>query len=290
MPVPVVDTHHHLWDADVLDYALLDGPLHALKGCYDAAVYDEVARGNGISASICVEAASAGAEGRAETGWLLAQAGKSSIVRGVVVWAPLGSGAAARYMDEVQGRAGAVVKGVRRSFEFAPADELASEGVKADAVAAGERGLSVDLVLFEASLPGAYRLARECEGTRFVLDHLGKPNVGRRTLGPWGHWVAAMGELDNVVCKISGLAVEAHDPNWSVEQLVPFLDTARESFGAGRLMFGTDWPVCDLAGGLDRWASAMAVWTAGWTDEERHQFYGQNATSFWDLGPGLGGM
>ena len=100
----IVDTHHHLWDARVLEYSLLDGPLRAVKGSYDVAVFDDIATRNGIGASICVEAASAGADGRAEVAWLLRQAEKSNVVSGIVMWAPLGSGEVGQYIDEVQTR------------------------------------------------------------------------------------------------------------------------------------------------------------------------------------------
>ncbi len=283
----IVDTHHHLWDASVLEYSLLDGPLRAVKGSYDVAVFDDIATRNGIGASICVEAASAGADGRAEIAWLLGQAEKSNVVSGIIMWAPLGSGEVGQYIDEVTDGASAVVKGIRRSFEFGPPEELLTPAVNADVRAAGRRGLSVDLVLFEDTLPQAFQLVRDCDGTRFVLDHLGKPRVDRGTREPWRKWVTAISQLDNVVCKISGLAVEAHNPDWSVDDLRPYLDIARECFGVERLMFGTDWPVCDLAGGVERWLEAVDVWTTDWTADERVQFYGKNAVSFWDLAAGV---
>ncbi len=279
----ILDTHHHLWDAGVLEYSLLDGTLRAVKGCYDAAVFDRMASRNGIVGSLCVEAASAGADGRAETKWLRSQAEKSNVVKGIIMWAPVGSGGVGRYVDEVTEETGAIVKGVRRSFEFVPPDELLSTSVSADVQAAGRRGLSVDLVLFEESLPQAFQLARSCDGTRFVLDHLGKPRVDRGAREVWRKGISAISKLDNVVCKISGLAVEAHNPNWTVDDLRPYLDTARDCFGPDRLMFGTDWPVCDLAGGVGRWLEAVEAWTADWTEGERDRFYGKNALIFWDL-------
>jgi L-fuconolactonase len=283
---PIVDAHHHLWDAEVLEYALFDGPLQAVKGRYDVAVFEDIALRNGIGASICVEAASAGADGGAEIAWLLSQAGKSNILSGIIMWAPLGSGRAGQYIDEVTAGADRLVKGVRRSFEFGPPEELRSAAVVADARAAGKRGLSVDLVLFEESLPQAFQLVRDCGSTRFVLDHLGKPRVDRGAREPWRKWMTAISRLDNVVCKVSGLAVEAHNPSWSVGDLRPYLDIARECFGVERLMFGTDWPVCDLAGGVERWLEAVDAWTTDWTADERGQFYGKNAATFWDLAAG----
>jgi L-fuconolactonase len=287
-PLAITDTHHHLWDADLLAYSLLDGPLRMVKGRYDAGVFDETARRHGIGASICVEAVSAGADAQAETRWLLGQAATSKVVGGIVVWAPLGSGEAGPYIDDVLDQAGSLVKGVRRSFESAPGDALMSTAVRTDARAAGERGLSVDLVLFEGSLPEAFQLVRDCGGTRFVLDHLGKPHVQSGALEPWRTWMAALGQLDNIVCKISGLAVEAHNPGWSVGDLAPYLDIARECFEVERLMFGSDWPVCDLAGGIGRWIEAVGAWTAGWTEGERRRLYSENAAAFWGLAGGAG--
>lgn len=279
----LLDAHHHLWDTDVLDYSLMDGPLQAVKGRYDAAAFDDMAASHGIKASICVEAASAGADPRSETSWLLAQAAKSKVVRGVVVWAPLGTGDAARYLDGVLEQAGAMVKGVRRSFELSPPEALTTSSLGADLAAAGERGLSVDLVLFEGLLPQAFELAKSAGDVRFVLDHLGKPRVTELAMEPWRKWMKALGGLDNVVCKISGLAVEAHDPNWAARDLFPYLEVALECFGWQRVLFGTDWPVCDLAGGVGRWSEAVNMWTASCSALERSRLFWDNAASFWRL-------
>ena len=231
---PVFDAHHHLWDSAAVEYSLMDGPLRAVKGRYDAPVFDEIAARCGIRASVCVEAASAGADGRSETSWLLAQATSSQLVRGVVAWAPIGTGTLGKYMDEVLEEAGDLIVGVRRSFEFNPPEEMLSAAVQNDVRAAGERGLSVDLVLFEKSLPQAYELVRACGDVRFVLDHLGKPGLGAGAIGPWRRSMAALGHLENIVCKISGLAVEAHDPDWSLDDVVPYFDIALECFGGKR--------------------------------------------------------
>jgi L-fuconolactonase len=285
--IAVLDAHHHLWDSGALTYSLLEGPLKPVAGRYDAEMFDDLANGQGISASVVVEATSAGADGPSETSWLLTQAAASKVVRGVVAWAPLGRGDTGEYLDELLPRSEGLVVGVRRSFEFCSPDELVSPALQQDLKSAAARGLAVDLVLFESSLPQAFELAKACGEVRFVLDHLGKPLVGRG-LEPWRRWIKALGSLDNVFCKISGLAVEAHDPNWRTEDLVPYLDTALECFGWDRVMFGTDWPVCDLAGGIPRWAHAIESWSASASRAEQGRLYWDNAIRFWGLDPGPG--
>jgi L-fuconolactonase len=215
-----------------------------------AAEFDAVADANGVDAAVAVEAASAGADPVAETEWLLAETGRSTVTQRVVAYAPVESLDIETRLDRLT-RDPRVV-GVRRTFESVPDGFILSEAVQAGIRAVARRGLSFDLVLFSDRLRDAGELVRRLPEVQFVLDHLGKPPITEAVSLQWRDDLAAIAQCPNVTAKLSGLITEAPG-GWDDEMLRPYADTAIAAFGWNRLMFGSDWPICELAGGYARW-------------------------------------
>jgi L-fuconolactonase len=167
--------------------------------------------------------------------------------------------------------------GVRGSFEFEPPEFAASAAMIGGARSAARFGYSVDLVLFERSLPATIQLVESCPEVRFVLDHLGKPRIREGVMHPWREQVAQLAQAPNIVIKISGLITEADRVHWTKEQLKPYIDHAIACFGWDRVLFGSDWPVSTLAGGYDPWVEAAAWATAGADESDRRKFFSENA-------------
>ena len=117
----------------------------------------------------------------------------------------------------------------------------------------GEHGWTFDLCARHPQLPACIELVRACPGTSFVLDHAGKPDIRRGVLDPWRAHIAELARLPNVVCKLSGLVTEADPATWTPAALRPYVDHLLSCFGAERLLFGSDWPVVDLAASYQRW-------------------------------------
>lgn len=252
----VVDSHHHLWDTDELAYHLFE-TIQQLNRPFTAADFEAEAEQFGISQSICVEAASAGADGRHETGWLLRQIEGSARIAALVAWAPLERHDLDQSLDWLASLEGKPIVGVRRSFEFEPPDFPQQPAVIEGARLAGARGLVVDLVMFSRSLRASIALVDACPDTQFVLDHLGKPRIRERRREPWERELRELALRPNVVCKLSGLPTEAERESWGTADLRPYVEHALDCFGAERLLFGSDWPVVNLAGGLGRWFAAV---------------------------------
>jgi L-fuconolactonase len=268
----IFDAHHHLWDPRRLRYELLE-PLTSIYRPFLAADYDEVAQRNGIRCSIVVEAAMAGADGISETNWLLSEAAKSDRVRGTVIWAPIESAGLGRYLDSLKQRN---VVGVRRALEREPAGFARRHDVIGGVRLLGRYGLAFDLVLPPELMPDTIFLARACPEVQFVLDHLGKPDVRGGNAGTWRAALREFAELPNVACKISGLVTEA-GPDWKREDLEPYVLHAIECFGWSRVLFGTDWPVSLLAGGVERWLDALLCAVRDASGEELTSLLMRNA-------------
>jgi L-fuconolactonase len=252
----ILDSHHHLWDTNELHYSLLE-TIDLLNRPFTAVDFEAEAEKSGISQSICVEAASAGADGRAETEWLLRQAEACDRIAALVPWAPLDRPELERYLDWLCSLAGKPIVGVRRSFEFEDSLFPKRPEVVDGARIAGARGLVVDLVLFCRSLGATIALVDACPETVFVLDHLGKPSIREGHREPWAGELRELAARANVACKLSGLTTEAERAKWSAADLRPYVEHALDCFGEERILFGSDWPVVNLAGGLSRWMTAV---------------------------------
>jgi L-fuconolactonase len=270
------DAHHHLWDTRALDYRLFR-EVPELDRPFLLADYEREASALEITGSLWVEAASAGADPVRELDWVLEQVDGSSRVEGLVAYVALER--AETELERLVGRPGPPVVGVRRSFEFEEPGFACRPEVVDGARLAGDHGLVVDLVLFPPSFPAVLDLVARCSGTQFVLDHLGKPEIARRAWEPWATQLRELSECPNVVAKLSGLATEADRSGWTPGDLRPYVEHALETFGPARLLYGSDWPVVELAGGHTRWFESVATLLEGLTVEESGAILSRNARS-----------
>jgi L-fuconolactonase len=132
-------------------------------------------------------------------------------------------------------------------------------------------------------MAAADQLVAACPGVRFVLDHCGKPPIASGDLAQWRRDFAALSRHENVACKLSGLITEAHHTRWTAADIVPCLDAAAETFGAERLMFGSDWPVCLLAGEYAQVAELVETWARRLTPSEQADVFGRTAARVYRL-------
>ena len=164
-----------------------------------------------------------------------------------------------------------------------PDDFLAQDDVVAGIRRIGRVGLAYDILIVERQLPAALALTARLPDQRFVLDHLGKPRIRDGEIEPWATAMRELARRPNVCCKLSGLVTEADWANWRPQDLRPYLDVALEAFGADRVMFGSDWPVCLLAAPYERVLGAIEEYTAALSATEREAIFGGNAMRWYGL-------
>jgi L-fuconolactonase len=239
----ILDAHHHVWDPSARRHAWLDA-LPRLRRPFSAGDFAKVAAEHGVSGSVLVQVLASAAE----TEEFLALAAGPGIVAGVVGWADL---TAPDVADEIsrlrQGPGGGRLVGIRHLVQDEPDPGwLDRRSVRRGMRAVGQAGLAYDLLVRPAQLPAALRAARDLGDARFILDHGGKPGIASGRLQPWSGLVAELARCPNVVCKLSGLVTEAA-PGWTGAQIRPYTRWLLDCFGPGRLIFGSDWPVCTLA-------------------------------------------
>jgi L-fuconolactonase len=146
-----------------------------------------------------------------------------------------------------------------------------------------KHGVPFDLLFFVKHLPHAVTLARELPGLPMVIDHLAKPEVKIGKMEPWRSHLRSAAEFPNVYCKLSGVITEADQQNWRPEYLRPYVETVVEAFGPERCMFGTDWPVCLLAGSYGQVVDALRETLGPLSEHESAAIWGGTATRFYGL-------
>jgi predicted TIM-barrel fold metal-dependent hydrolase len=149
--------------------------------------------------------------------------------------------------------------------------------------AVAEAGLVYDLVVKPHQLKAAAEAAARLPELTFVLDHLGKPPIASGALAPWAEEIRRLAALPNTRCKLSGLVTEADWGSWTTQDLKPYADTVLDAFGPDRLMFGSDWPVCQLAADYAQVIAAARELTAWLTPAERHQVFTGTAARTYGL-------
>ncbi|MFD8522544.1 amidohydrolase family protein [Streptomyces capillispiralis] len=277
-----VDAHHHVWDLAVRDQDWITGPrLAALRRVFTLADLAPEAAAAGVDRTVLVQTVTV----PGETPELLALAEDHSLVAGVVGWADLTrpdlADELARLRDLPGGR---YLKGVRHQVQ-GEADPrwLLRPDVRRGLAAVAAAGLVYDLVVLPHQLPACAAAAAALPGLTFVLDHAGKPPVASGALEPWASAVRALAALPNTVCKLSGLVTEADPAAWSVDGLRPYADVVLDAFGPGRLMFGSDWPVCTLAAGYGDVLAAARELTGQVSGPERRRLFETTATRVYRL-------
>ncbi|MCO6006050.1 amidohydrolase family protein [Actinoallomurus purpureus] len=254
-----VDAHHHLWDTAVRDYPWMDGPwADPLRGRFDAARYTDLTRPYGVRDSIVVQAL----QDVGETYDLLF-AGDNPVeteygdepgpIVGVVGWVDLTASDVADRMAEVrESPSGHLLVGVRHAAQDEPDPEwLLRQDVQRGVQAVGAAGLVYDVLVRPPQAAAALALMRRLPEVSFVLDHAGKPDIAGGVWEPWATWITSLAALPNVTVKLSGLVTEAA-PDWKPDDILPYARHVLHSFGADRVMYGSDWPVCTLAASYEQ--------------------------------------
>jgi L-fuconolactonase len=257
----IVDAHQHLWTGD---YAWLqDPPLAPIRRDYTVADLRAHLTAAEVDRTVLVEASRCTAE---ETVEFLATAAHTAEIAGVVGWAALTDD---RLADTIAGyRAGAggrLLVGLLDQVQGQADDFLDRPDVRAGLAAVAAAGLVNELVVRVDQLPAVARVVAALPESRFVLDHLGKPQVvrGADGLRDWRALIEPVAARPNVVAKLSGLVTEADWATWTVDDLRPFFLTAVDLFGPERLMFGSDWPVCELAASYEDVKGALTTILGG---------------------------
>lgn len=278
----IIDAHQHFWNPARADYPWMDAPeLAPIRRAFGTADLAPLLKANGIDASIVVQCRSS----LEETEEFLRIAHATSSVIGVVGWADLTDGDVGETLDRLcVSPGGDKLIGIRHQVhdESGP-DWLLREDVQRGLAAIFARDLTYDFLVRTRELPAAIATAQAFAQARFVLDHAAKPPIADGGSDEWSDRIEALAACGNVWCKISGLATEAAWDDWDAERLFPFVEHAAKCFGEDRLIFGSDWPVCLLAGSYGEIKGALEACLARLGPDVRAKAFGVNAKAAYRL-------
>ena len=280
----IVDAHQHFWDPAQNDYPWMGDDDAAIRRRFAPEDLLPLLRRQGMQRTVLVQTISSLEESRE----FLALAAETEFIAGVVAWVDLtAADVAADLADLAASPGGDRLVGIRHQVQ----DEedprwLLREDVQRGLGEVGRAGLAYDFLVGPPELPAATETARLQPEMRFVVDHCGNPPIRTGEDEAWDCGITSLAALPNVFCKLSGLVTEADLQSWTVADLLPYVARVLELFGSERLMLGSDWPVCLLAGSYTEVVDAYIATLDGASDETLRRVLGQNAIDFYRLDRG----
>ena len=279
-PARRIDAHQHFWSIARTDYGWLTPALAPLYRDFQPADLQPLLAAHRVGGTVLVQAAPSVDETRC----LLALAAKHAFIQGVVGWVDLTAPDAPAVIDELAEHP--AFRGVRPMLQDLPDVAWIADAPITPAIEhLVRRGLSFDALVQPRHLPHLLRFARAHPGLSIVIDHAAKPDIAAGRAQGFDEWrrdLAALARLPGMHVKLSGLVTEA-GPNWTIDMLRPVVDTALELFGPHAVMWGSDWPVLNLAGDYARWVQASDELLAGLSAEDRRAVFAGTARRFYRL-------
>ncbi|MBO0811775.1 MAG: amidohydrolase family protein [Microlunatus sp.] len=278
-----VDAHHHLWDLAVRDQPWT-AELPAIRRSFSLDDLRPELASAGIDRTVVVQTITV----PEETPELLALAAREPVIAGVVGWVDLTApdvGDRLAGLQELPG--GDRLVGIRHQVQGEPDPKwLTRPDVINGLRAVADHGLAYDLLIIPEQLPAAVQAVRALPGLTYVLDHAAKPAIAEHGFDSWHTGFAALAALPNVAVKLSGLITEADHDHWTLPDIEPYAEAVIEDFGPERVMFGSDWPVCRLAGGYRRALDVVDAAIGGLSAAEQQAIMGGTAVGWYRLDEG----
>ena len=278
--LPIIDTHQHLWDLDRFRLPWLkDATTLARSFLMDD--YLKAAEGLGVVKSVYMEVDVDPADIEAETAYVAAKAKDAgSLLRGAIASCRPEETGFGAYLERQ--RQNPFVKGFRRVLHVMPDELSESATFRSNINLLSGSGLPFDLCVLPHQIPKAIALADLAPDVQFVLDHCGVPDIKGGAEHPWRGHITEIARRPNVVAKISGVVAYSGE-EWTVETLRPWVEHTIDAFGWDRVVWGSDWPVCTLGGGLSTWIAATHALIAGASTDEKTKLLSANARRVWRL-------
>jgi L-fuconolactonase len=272
-----IDAHHHFWKFDSQQHAWINDEMKKIQRDFLPDDLSPVLKTNLFDGCITVQVEQTEEENK----FLLSVAERNSIVKGIVGWIDLKGNNLDERLEYY--KQFPILKGFRHIVQGEPTGFLTDgkfiEGVNK----LSSYGFTYDLLIYHYQLPEALEFVMQVPDVKIVVDHIAKPSI--RT-GEKTHWelnMAALSTFPNVFCKISGMVTEANWTGWKNDDFYPYMDEVFESFGANRILYGSDWPVCLVAATYEQQLEIVTTYIQSLSVNEQDQIMGRNAVNFYNL-------
>lgn len=272
-----VDAHQHFWKYDPAVHEWIDDSMQVIRKDFLPADLKPLLDQVGIEACVAVQAD----QTEKETEFLLGLAKENSWIKAVVGWTDLRSSQIEDQLQHYQEYN--ILKGFRHVLQ-GEAPEFMLQPSFLNGIGLLEKyGFTYDILIFPKHLDAALELVKLFPHQRFVLDHLAKPFIKDGLLDGWEQGIKKLAQYPNLSCKVSGMVTEADWINWKPSHFSPYLNVLVEAFGTNRLLYGSDWPVCQLAANYHQQIDIPKNYFKHFSTTEQADIFGNNATRFYHL-------
>lgn len=272
-----IDAHQHFWIYSQQRHAWIDESMAGLRRDFLPKDLQPELKEAKIQGTVAVQAE----ESQQETDFLLDLAQKHPWIKAVVGWLDLCD---PRLEEKLEAyRSQIKLKGFREILQAKDPQYMLQKEFISGLELLGSRGYCYDILVYPSHLQAVSRLLESCKEQPFVIDHLAKPYIKENAWKTWKKEMAVLAERDYIYAKVSGLITEADWKTWKPEELYPYLEIALELFGPKRLMYGSDWPVCTLAGTHQEVFGLIDSFTNTLSTDEKSQILGKNAANFYQI-------
>ncbi|HEY4156024.1 MAG TPA: amidohydrolase family protein [Puia sp.] len=273
-----IDSHVHFWDYDPVKNSWITEDMAVIRRSFLPQDLEAILKKQGMDGCVLVQVNQA----EEENDFFLKLASEHNFVRGMVGWVDLCNG---QVMDRL---AHYRVSGKIRGFRHILQDEtdrayMLRPDFKRGIGSLREFGFTYDLLIRPDQLPFAAQLVKSFPEQPFIIDHLAKPAIRDQEIADWKKGIYRISRMENAFCKLSGMLTEADWKSWTNETFSPYIDVIVECFGVDRILFGSDWPVCLLAGSYGNVLKIVEEYFSSFTETEKEKIFGGNATAFYGL-------
>ena len=273
-----IDSHQHFWNYKPEKHSWIDDEMSVIRRDFLSDDLQKVFTGNGVDACVAVQAD----QTTEETDFLISIAENNNFIKGVVGWVDLRSESIEE--DLLKYKKYDVVKGFRHVVQGEQDHNfmLRSEFIRGIELL-GKYDLCYDILIFPHQLGASLELVKKFPNQKFVIDHIAKPYIKDGFFEGWAVMMREISKHQNIYCKISGMITEADYKTWTPEQVHPYMNLVFESFGASRVMYGSDWPVCLVAGNYSQVKTLVTDFITDLSQEQQNAIMGGNAAKFYNL-------
>ncbi len=272
-----IDAHQHFWHYEPIKHSWIDEEMSVIRKSFLPEDLAPIIKSNGIIGTVAVQAD----QTEIETDFLLGLADEYDFIRGVVGWVDLRSvdidDRLAHYSQFKN------IKGFRHILQGEDPAFMLQPSFLNGIAALKKYSFTYDILIFPKHLDAALELVKQFPEQPFVIDHIAKPYIKTGQIEEWAKGMVALSEYENVLCKVSGMVTEADYKKWQPADFAPYLDAVVGAFGMNRLMFGSDWPVCEVAASYAQMIGIVEDYFANFSVDEKNKFFNQNASKFYNL-------
>lgn len=272
-----IDSHQHFWKFDPVRHSWIDSSMQNIAKDFLPKDLKPLLETNLMDGCIAVQAD----QSETETQFLLGLAEENSFIKGVVGWVDLSAEDLSQRLEVFSKNT--LFKGVRHVLQAEKEGFMLKDPFLRGISELKNFNLTYDILIYPNQLEEARLLIEKNPDQPFVLDHLAKPYIKQQKIKNWASDIKELAKYKNVYCKLSGIVTEADWNHWQFENFKKYLSVAFDTFGSDRLMFGSDWPVCLLAGSYEHVVKIIDLFIENLEQEEKNNIMGGNACNFYNL-------